>query len=373
MKKSFILKTLLIVSSIFSVALGYAPVSAASFTATASVQEVAPGDSFTIRIGGSCIGRVNLSVNNGTISQSAIWVEENYVSVTVTAGTSGSVIVIATPETGFSDPDANEYKPGARSVSIKIVTPSKPPVAEEKPSQPTTKPNQPTNNKPSQDTQTTKPQPIDTPNDQPNDSNNIENKNEPKPIQIEYSNQNLTIITSLEGIQLPNGFNLGTYTFDGQTFDIAEKDNLTLIYATNATGQNAFYILDRTNNTCTDQLTPFNIDGKQFFLIGSTDDIADSIYYINNGSIAPYKATQPGNKATANVLSNHLTWIVIFALGFIIIILGSCLIYITRPNKSTLEDQPTAVTISKTPAKASTAGKAKPSAKVKGTNHEKRS
>lgn len=83
MKNHSIFKTLLVICSIVSVALSHTPVFAASFTASASVQEVKPGGTFTIRIGGSCIGRVNLTATNGTVSQSAIWVEENYQSVTV--------------------------------------------------------------------------------------------------------------------------------------------------------------------------------------------------------------------------------------------------------------------------------------------------
>lgn len=124
MKNHSIFKTLLVICSIVSVALNHTPVFAASFTASASVQEVKPGGTFTIRIGGSCIGRVNLTATNGTVSQSAIWVEENYQSVTVTAGASGTVTVTATPEAGFSDPDANEYKPVRAVLALKSSLPS---------------------------------------------------------------------------------------------------------------------------------------------------------------------------------------------------------------------------------------------------------
>ena len=121
------------------------PVDAASFGISSSTGQVAPNQSFTVSIGGQCIGRVNISVSNGTVSTSSIWVEQNYVQVTVTAGSSGSVTVTATPTPGFSDPDANEYTPGSRSTTVTIyeapttsTEPGQPPVTTNKP---TTKPN----------------------------------------------------------------------------------------------------------------------------------------------------------------------------------------------------------------------------------------
>ncbi len=312
MKNHSIFKTLLVICSIVSVALNHTPVFAASFTASASVQEVKPGGTFTIHIGGSCIGRVNLTATNGTVSQSAIWVEENYQSVTVTAGTSGTVTVTATPEAGFSDPDANEYKPGARSVSVKIVAPAKPPTTEDKPSQPTTKPTQPNNNnKPNQNqnNQTINPQPTDTPTDQPNDSDseNKEGESKPTPIQVKYNEQDLTVIASLKDVQLPNGFQLNTYTLDGQTFDIAERDNLTLVYAIDQNEQKAFYVLDRTTGNCTAKLIPFNIEGKQLFLISSDNDISNNIYTIVDGAIIPYNTVSEDSKTVtaSNNLDNY--------------------------------------------------------------------
>lgn len=96
------------------------PVNAASFGMSSSKSQVNPNESFTVSIGGQCIGRVNISVSNGTASTSSIWVEQNYVPVTIKAGSSGSVVVTATPAPGFSDPDANEYSPGARSTTVTI-------------------------------------------------------------------------------------------------------------------------------------------------------------------------------------------------------------------------------------------------------------
>ena len=90
-------------------------VNAASFGMTSSTKTVAPNSTFTIKVGGDCIGRVNLSVSNGTLSSTSVWVEQGYQSVAVTAGSSGTVTVTASPVTGFSDSDANIYNPGSRS------------------------------------------------------------------------------------------------------------------------------------------------------------------------------------------------------------------------------------------------------------------
>lgn len=115
----------LLVLTIFVVTLFVTNVTvyAASFSMSASKSSVSPNSTFTISVGGDCIGRVNLSVSNGTLSTSSVWVEMGYETVTVTAGGSGTVTVTATPTAGFSDADGNEYNPGSKSVSVKINTP----------------------------------------------------------------------------------------------------------------------------------------------------------------------------------------------------------------------------------------------------------
>ena len=101
-------------------------VEAASFRITASSSKVNPNGTFSVSVGGDCIGRVNLSATNGTLSESSVWVEQNSVTVNVKAGGSGSVTVTATPTVGFSDADGNEYKPGSKSVKVTIEAPTKP-------------------------------------------------------------------------------------------------------------------------------------------------------------------------------------------------------------------------------------------------------
>ncbi len=119
-------KLSIIISCILSCLAFVVGVDAASFGATATSSTVKPNGTFTVSVGGDSIGRVNLSVTNGTLSTNSVWVEQNYQTVTVTAGSSGVVVVTATPVTGFSDSDANLYNPGSRTVSVTIVSSSNP-------------------------------------------------------------------------------------------------------------------------------------------------------------------------------------------------------------------------------------------------------
>lgn len=142
---------------VFILMLWGVPVNAASFGISSSKRQVNPNESFTVSIGGQCIGRVNINVSNGTASTNSVWIEQNYVSVTIKAGGSGSVVVTATPAPGFSDPNANEYSPGARSVAVTIYQKT----SSSGTQKPTTNTNKPTTNtnKPTASTNkpTTKP------------------------------------------------------------------------------------------------------------------------------------------------------------------------------------------------------------------------
>lgn len=102
-------------------------VEAASFSMHASTGTVSPGATFQVTItGNDCIGRVDLSVSNGTLSASSVWIEDDSASVTVTAGSSGTVQVTASPVVGFSDGNGELYSPGSRTVSVNIVQPQRP-------------------------------------------------------------------------------------------------------------------------------------------------------------------------------------------------------------------------------------------------------
>ena len=163
-------KVLMIVSSfILVMGLFILPGSlmAASFGMSASTSTVVPGGSFTISVGGNCYGKVDLSVSGGFISTNSIWVDNDYQTVTVTAGSSGNVTVVATPVKGFSDPNENEYYPGKRTVSVTIVQPQKPSdngggTQVQQPSKPQTPQNQQNQQNPQEDV-----------NDKRSDNNNL--------------------------------------------------------------------------------------------------------------------------------------------------------------------------------------------------------
>ena len=98
---------------------------AASFEFFASVRSVSPGGQFTVSVGGECTGRVDFTVENGTIlSQSYVWVEsgQGYQTITIRAGSSGTVTVNANPNVGFSDPEGNPYNPNPDPIKIPIVS-----------------------------------------------------------------------------------------------------------------------------------------------------------------------------------------------------------------------------------------------------------
>ena len=104
-------------------------VDAASFSASASASTVSPNATFKVTIQASgCVGRVNISATNGTItSENSIWIENGSATVTVKAGNSGTTIVTVAPQTGFSDLDGNKYSPGTKTVSVTVKTPTPPP------------------------------------------------------------------------------------------------------------------------------------------------------------------------------------------------------------------------------------------------------
>ncbi len=183
MKTKFFAKLFIIFSLICNTLAFSLPTFATSFNMTSSVKQVAPGDTFSVSVGGDCIGRVNIKVVGGTATQTAVWVEENYQTVTITAGNSGTVTVTATPETGFSDSDANEYKPGARTTSVNIVAPSQPTETKPNTNQPNTSTNNTSTSKPTtnQDS-TTKPTNTNSePTTKPEDDANVETENKTEP------------------------------------------------------------------------------------------------------------------------------------------------------------------------------------------------
>lgn len=66
MKTKFFAKFFIIFSLICNTFAFSLPTFAASFNMTSSVKQVAPGGTFSVSVGGDCIGRVNIKVVGGT-------------------------------------------------------------------------------------------------------------------------------------------------------------------------------------------------------------------------------------------------------------------------------------------------------------------
>ncbi len=297
-------------------------VNAATFGMSVSTKEISPNGTFTINVGGDCIGKVNLTVSNGTLSSNSVWVEQGYVSVKVTAGTSGKVIVTATPEIGFSDADANLYNPGARSVSVNIIANSN-----------TEKPN--SSGKPS----TSKP----TPSKKSNNNNlasltvslgelfpkfvanvtdyklqlpagtkeltiaavsednkasingngkvNLQSGNNFLKVEViaengvkkiytvnvhvleepvaylSYTGEKIGIFHVNEGITLPNAFVASEYVLDNSTILLYTKGNIQLVYGINELKEKNFYLFNPNTKELESKLTHLNINNRDFLIL----------------------------------------------------------------------------------------------------------
>ena len=313
--------SILLLSVIFLVLFAI-PVHAASFSLSAGTKQVTPGSSFSIRVGGDAIGRVNLSVTNGTLSTSSVWVEQNYVTVNVTAGQSGTVIVTATPVVGFSDADANLYNPGVKSVSITISnnsTNTKPSTSNPKPNTGTSVPKKSSNNdlsslKVSEGTlspnfESTKSEyHLNLPKEvkeitieanaeddkakieglgkrslQPGDNEiqvivTAENGNkktyilhvyveEVPEVYLNYQEQQIGIVKNVKNVSIPEGFTKETISINDKEVTIFIKENIMLIYGQKEDQTKNFYVYDKEKQEITHLCIPIKINNKMYYLL----------------------------------------------------------------------------------------------------------
>lgn len=292
-------------------------VEAASFSATASTKTVKPSGTFTVSVGGDSIGRVNLSISNGTLSTSSVWVEQNYQTITVTAGTEGTVTITAIPVTGFSDPDANLYNPGSRTITVTInsstpgtTTPSKPST-----STPTNKSKNANLSEltlssgtltPSFDASVTEysvnlSKEIDKLKISAKSEDakakvsgvgeislkpglnkllivvTAENGNkktytisafvdETPKVYSNYSDEKIGLVRTLDGVELQN-FKLVDHVLNGETIVLFQNDNLTFIYGQNERGDKNFYVFDKESEKLTAKVLPVAIMNKDFYIL----------------------------------------------------------------------------------------------------------
>lgn len=295
-------------------------VEAASFGMTASKNQVAPNSTFTVRVGGDCIGRVDLKVTNGSLSSSSVWVEQGYITVTVTAGASGNVTVTATPVTGFSDADANIYNPGSRSVSVKITEPNKP--------------STPSTTKPSGNTSTTSKKSSEneleslkvdvgslSPKFNPSTTEyslnlskdtkeltieakakdskakisglgkiNLKSGNnkititvtaengskktylitayvdESPEVFLDYKDGKIGIAKNLDGVEIPENFQKGEHEIDGKKITVFTNDKLTILFGINGVERD-FYLFDKEKNAITNKFIPIKISNMPYYIV----------------------------------------------------------------------------------------------------------
>lgn len=338
------------------------PVDAASFQMMASTNSVSPNQTFTLQVGGDCIGRVDLTVYNGTLSTNSIWVEQGYTNVEVTAGSSGTVSITATPAIGFSDSDANLYQPGSRTVTISILSPSvlsspqKPSVNNPTIIEPTTplsgdntlssltvsdgtlEPNFDSSNTEyslnlGPDITTIQ---IDaTPSEENatieglgeiklNPGNNIiellvtalngEQKiykinvyvDDSPQIYLDYQKQKIGIIRNLEGVIIPEDFEREEYSIDGKTISIFKKGKITLIYGINQKEEKQFYLYDKEKNKIINTLIPIKINEQNIYIVDkkSIKGMKPISIIINEKEITCYQFEKNSNYCLLDAINN---------------------------------------------------------------------
>ena len=117
MNKKILKNILLIIGFIFTLFLFSNSVEAASVSISLSKTTASPGEQITGSISSDCVGRVNLSVTNGSISTDRVWIEGGAQSFTITVGTAGTTSISASPEGGkMSDGGVDVDVSGASAV-----------------------------------------------------------------------------------------------------------------------------------------------------------------------------------------------------------------------------------------------------------------
>ena len=336
----------IIIISLITMMLSILPLNAASFSMTSSTKNVKPNGTFTINVGGDCIGRVDLKISNGTLSTNSVWVEQGYTSVTVNAGSSGSVTITATPVTGFSDRDANLYNPGSRTITVNISSGS---TNTSKPSTPKSSDNNLSELKisgyeltPAFDktiteyrvdlkSETTKITINAVSSDSkakieglgekevhPGNNNfeiivtaeNGEEKiykinayvDETPEVYLNFEKEKIGIIRNYEGVEIPEEFRVGEITINNKTIKIFSNDKLNIIYGINEKNEKSYYIIDKEKNEITNKITIININGKTLYIIN--DNTTDKIM-INETEVGCKKLDKKSDYCILKTINNE--------------------------------------------------------------------
>ncbi len=352
MKRFFLL--IFSIFTIFTIFFVGEQVDAASFNLSSSTNQVSANATFTIKVGGDCIGRVDLKVSNGTLSQSSVWVEQGYVSVSVKANSSGVVTVTAIPVTGFSDSDANIYNPGSRSVTVRIVAQGNTSSSINKPNNGGAVSNGGTVSKKSgnnnlssltvsegklspkfvssnttyslklselvkeinvsakTDSNKAKVSGLGNISLQPGDNKieilvTAENGDkkvytinayvDPKPlVYLKYNNEKIGIVRNFKDIYIPKDFVKSNYEIDNNTITLFSKDNINLVYGEDSQNEKILYLFDKEHNNLVKKVTPVNINNREFLVVDvnkTKDGFVLDEFEVDNKKIGCYIFENP--------------------------------------------------------------------------------
>ena len=115
------IKTMLLGIIVIAIAMFIPNMSKAAFVSiSASKTNANPGETISVTISSDSVGRVNLSVSNGTLSANRVWMEGASQTVNVTVGPQGTTTVTATPEGGQMSNNKSDVPVAASSVNISI-------------------------------------------------------------------------------------------------------------------------------------------------------------------------------------------------------------------------------------------------------------
>lgn len=122
MNKRILGKILLITIVAFAIWLFTNHVSAAYISISLSKTTASPGETISGTISSDCVGRVNLSSSNGTVSPDRVWIEGGAQSFTITVGNSGTTSISASPQGGVMSSGGTDVEVQGKSTTISIST-----------------------------------------------------------------------------------------------------------------------------------------------------------------------------------------------------------------------------------------------------------
>lgn len=124
MNKTILKRTFLLIIFTFVMWLFVNHVDAAYVSISLNKTTASPGETITGTISSDCIGRVNLSSSNGTITPDRVWIEGGSQSFSVTVGNSGTTSISASPEGGVMSDGGKDVEVQGASTVVSIATSS---------------------------------------------------------------------------------------------------------------------------------------------------------------------------------------------------------------------------------------------------------